>query len=66
MEREIIHKKVANGTLVRINSTGDIGIVVRSLFEGGSHVDHLYYYKVLVKGKKVKAYQGGFTVIGEL
>ncbi len=66
MAREIIHKKVPDGTLVQINNTGDVGIIVRCLFDWGSYIDDPYLYSVLVKGKKVKAYKGGFTIIGEI
>ena len=65
MAREIIHKKLKVGTLVQIINTGEFGIIIHSLFNLGSHVEDPYCYGVLVKGKKVRAYQGGFTIIGE-
>jgi len=65
MACESIHKRLKSGTLVRVNRLNEYGIVIRANVYWGPTIDDPYCYEVLVKGKKVSAYGGGLTVIGD-
>ena len=65
MARESIHKRLAPGTLVRVNRLSEYGIVIRTKVYWGPLIEDPFCYEVLVRGKEVSAYGGGFTVIGE-
>ena len=68
MAREIVHKKLKLGTLVRINDSEDIGIVTSAYWNSSilSTTKHAFQYRVYVRGKEVRAIREGFTVIGEI
>jgi len=68
MAREIIHKKLKVGTLVRINSSNDVGIVMSACWNSRAveKEQHAFQYKVYVRGKEVRANREVFTVIGEI
>lgn len=65
MKRETVHKKIKLGTLVRIDRLGEYGIVTQSFSWGNLSPDSDICYVVFVKGKEVKAYEEGLTVIGD-
>jgi len=65
MKRETVHKKIKLGTLVRVNRIDEYGIVTRSFGWGNLSSDGDICYVVFVKGKEVKAYEEGLTVIGD-
>jgi len=65
MAYESVHKRLNPGTLVRVNRLNEYGIVIRANVYWGPLIDDPYCYEVLVKGKKVSAYGGGLTVIGD-
>jgi len=53
---------------VKVNRSNDYGIVLRVKINWGSDqnvIDDPFCYEVLVKGKKVSAYGGMLTVIGD-
>lgn len=67
MAREIIHKKLKAGTLVQLKKDDTIGIVTahswsRRAFE---YMQDPHCYVVFVRGKEVREYREGLTVIGE-
>ena len=68
MAREIIHKKLKVGTLVRIISSNDIGIVMSASWNirAVEQDQHAFQYDVYVRGKEVRANREVFTVIGEI
>ena len=66
MPRETVKKKLREGTLVRVkNQDDDIGIVIKAWFSW-TWSNHDTCYVVFVRGKEVKAYGEGLTVIGDM
>jgi len=65
MKRETVHKKIKLGTLVRVNRLEEYGIVMRSYGWGNLSPENDICYVVFVRGKEVKAYGEGLTVIGD-
>ena len=68
MAREIVHKKLKLGTLIRFNDSNDIGIVVSACLNqnGFDNLNHVFSYGVYVRGKEVSANKEVFTVIGDI
>ncbi len=65
MPRETVKKKLREGTLVRVKNQGnDVGIIIKAWF-AWSMSEHDTCYVVLVRGREVKAYGEGLTVIGD-
>ena len=64
MARESVKKILKEGTLVKIHRLDDeIGIIVNKLqWDAQGEI----CYVVFVKGKNVKAYEEGFTILGEI
>ena len=68
MAREIIHKKIKEGTLVLLKKTGDCGIVTSAKFNWGVTYDYSedpHCYVVLVRGKEVSEYREELIILGE-
>ena len=67
MAREVVHKKVKVGTLILINQSEEIGIVLGAYWNKRAYeiTEHAFKYKVYVRGKEVSASREGFTIIGE-
>ena len=61
---EIVHK-IPNGSLVLLNRTGELGIVIDVWINWGPLMTNPYCYSILVNGVQVKAYGEGLTIIGE-
>ena len=68
MAREIVHKKLKVGTLVRINESKEVGIVLSAYWNERAvlTMQHAFQYSVYVRGKEVSANREVFTVIGEV
>ena len=68
MAREIVHKKLKVGTLIRINESKEVGIVLGAYWNERAveYMQHAFQYKVYVRGKEVSANREVFTVIGEV
>ena len=64
MKRETVHKKIKLGDLVKVNRLDEIGIITRALQWRALSMEEVCYV-VFVRGKEVKAYEEGLTVIGE-
>jgi|ETN02SMinimDraft_4_1059925.scaffolds.fasta_scaffold390055_2 hypothetical protein len=68
MAREIIHKKLKEGTLVRLINNKEVGIITRCWFNWGvtyEMSEDPHCYAVLVRGKEVSVCREGLTIIGE-
>ena len=68
MVREIIHKKLKEGTLVKLIHGTEIGIITRARFNWGVTYevsDDPHCYSVLVRGKEVSVCREGLVIIGE-
>jgi len=65
MKRETVHKKIKLGTLVRVNRLEEYGIITQSYSWGNLSPDSDICYVVFVKGREVKAYGEGLTIIGD-
>jgi len=62
MTRETVKKFLKEGTLVQMHEQDEIGIIVKRMhWNARGEV----CYVVFVKGKNVKAYEEGFTILGE-
>ncbi len=64
MKRETVHKKIKLGDLVKVERLNEVGIITRQLHWCDLAMDEICYV-VFVRGKEVKAYEEGLTVIGE-
>ena len=67
MAREIIHKKLKVGTLIRINNSNEVGIILGAKWNSDAYVttQHIFKYRVYVRGKEVSERREDFTVVGE-
>jgi hypothetical protein len=68
MGKEIVHKKVIEGTLVQLRS-GSIGIVTKSKIEfcreRAYEVHDPWVYEVLVSGEKLELVRESFEILKE-
>ena len=64
MKCETVHKKIKLGDLVRVDRLNEVGIVTKQLSWFDLSMEEICYV-VFVRGKEVKAYEEGLTVIGE-
>jgi len=66
MARETVKKKLREGTLVRVGNQGDaVGLVLKAWISWSSDSIDDICYLVYVRGREVKAYGEGLTVIGD-
>jgi len=68
MAREIVHKKIKPGTLVRLISEKEVGIVTSATWDWGhtfKETDDPHCYRVLVRGTEVSVCREGLAIIGE-
>ena len=68
MKSEIVHKKITEGTLIKLYN-GDIGIVTKSRVDFNFERSHVGYdpwiYEVLVKGDKLELVRESFVILLE-
>ena len=64
MKSETVHKIIKVGALVKVHESNEVGLIIKSTRNWDYSPNNMCYV-IFVKGKEVKAYGEGLTVIGE-